>query len=206
MKLFLASSLDKTIPLLLARLPKDVKKSVLFIANAADPFEEKWWVDLDRKAFAKSGFEVVEVDLRTTDVERFQSALSEASIIHVCGGSVFHVLGLLKRTGIDEVIIEAVREHGVTYTGTSAGSIIASASTRIYEYDPEETKFVESAGDFSGLGFVPFIVVPHCNNPDFVAANKIVAEHAPHFPVPLIFLHDEHAVWVDNDKLEIVLS
>ncbi len=49
MKLFLASSLDKTFPLLLQKFSKSPKESkVIFVANAADPFDDKWWIELDK--------------------------------------------------------------------------------------------------------------------------------------------------------------
>jgi dipeptidase E len=205
MKLFLASSLDKTFDLLAQRLPATISKRVAFIANAADPFDDKQWVDADRQAFIKAGFEVREVDVRGMTADQLSKQLLGIGVIHVCGGSVFHVLGLLKQNGLADVIVRAVREQGIVYTGTSAGSIIASSSTQIYEYDPEEDRFVKGAKDFAGLGFVPFILVPHCNSSDFVEANKIVAEHAPEFPVPLLFLHDNHAIWVQDDSVEFVI-
>ena len=53
MKLFLASSLDKTLPLFEPLLVPATKEpsnlKVIFIANAADPYQEKWWIDLIEK-------------------------------------------------------------------------------------------------------------------------------------------------------------
>ena len=52
MKLFLASSLDKTMPLLFERMAKPAGETkVLFVANAGDPFQEQPWIVNDREAF-----------------------------------------------------------------------------------------------------------------------------------------------------------
>ena len=64
MKLFLASSLIKTISLLAARMPRAGQGcSVIFIRNAADEEGEPWWVRSDREAFTSLGCKIVDVDL-----------------------------------------------------------------------------------------------------------------------------------------------
>lgn len=205
MKLFLASSLDKTLPLLLQKFFKPPQKTkVIFIANAADPFDDKWWVDLDRQAFLKSGFEIIEVDLKNITEDRFTEQVQNADILHICGGSVFYLLSLLKKSTFHKTITGAVRKNKIFYTGTSAGSVIVSPSLEIYKYDPEEKKFFDPKSDFSGLNFVNFLIVPHCNNPEFVEANKAVIEHSPKFPIPLIFIQDNQVVWVEDNKFEIL--
>ncbi|HEY4474978.1 MAG TPA: Type 1 glutamine amidotransferase-like domain-containing protein [Candidatus Paceibacterota bacterium] len=205
MKLFLASSLDETISLLESRLNKPIKdNTVLFIANAADPLENPWWVDLDRNKFLGAGYKITEVDLRKLSHEEFVKSLENSDIVHVCGGSVFYLLSVLKREGFGEAIVKAIREDKVIYTGTSAGSVVVSKSNEIYKHDPDEVKFADRISDFSGLGLVDFVIVPHCGKSDFIEANKAVVEHMPEFPYPMIFLHDNQVVYVENKKLEIL--
>lgn len=205
MKLFLASSLDETIALLESILNKPIKDNqVLFIANAADPLENPWWVDLDRKKFLGEGYKIVEADLRKLSKQEFIEKLENADIIHFCGGSVFYLLSILKREGFRDLIVEAVKENKLVYTGTSAGSIVVSKSNEIFKYDPEEVKFADRVSDFSGLGLVDFVIVPHCGKSDFIEANKAVVEHMPEFPYPMIFLYDNQVVYVNDGKLEIL--
>ncbi len=205
MKLFLASSLDKTISLLIPKISKLSKENrVIFIANAADPLKEKWWVDADRKAFVDSGFNLEEINLRNITSQQFAAELKKSDIIHICGGSVFYLLSLLQKKGIGKEIIEAVRKDKIFYTGTSAGSCIAAKSLEIFKFDPEEKKYAHLVSDFSGLNFVNFLIIPHCNNQEFIQANKDVIEHTPEFTDPLIFIQDSQAVWVKDDKFEIL--
>jgi|SRR3989344_1995531 len=205
MKLFLASSLDETISLLESRLNKPVEDNrVLFIANAADPLENPWWVDLDRKKFVDAGYKIIETDLRKLSHEEFTKNLENSDIVHICGGSVFYLLSVLKKNMFGDAITKAVRGNKIIYTGTSAGSIVVSKSNEIYKHDPDEVKFVDKVSDFGGLGLVDFVIVPHCGKTDFIEANKAVVEHMPEFPYPMIFLHDNQVVYVNDGKLEIL--
>ncbi len=162
MKLFLASSLDKTLPLLLERIEKSAKElKVLFVANASDPLENAWWVDLDRDAFKSAGFNIIEIDLRKVSVEEFARQIEEVDILHVCGGSVLYILWLLRKKEIFDIILNVVNQEKVLYTGTSAGSIIAAPSVQLYSYDPEEREAAKELQDFTGFGFVPFLIKPY---------------------------------------------
>lgn len=205
MKLFLASSLDKTLSLLLPRLSKPPKETrVLFVANAADPFEDKWWVDLDRQAFIKEGFQLKELDLKETAREAFIEHLDNSDILHICGGSVFYLLALIIRKGIKEDIINFVQTNKIIYTGTSAGSILAALSVHLYLYDEEEFRFTPLVKDFAGLGFVDFLIFPHSGNPKFIESNKKMIEHLPEYSIPVFLLYDEQAIWVEDGKFELV--
>ena len=188
------------------KLHKDKKYKVLFIANAADLFPDPWWVDTDRKEFLNEGFEILEIDLKKYDRESLKKELDKADIIHFCGGSVFYLLSVIKQNGIDTIVQDYVKDEKIIYTGTSAGSIIASESNEIYKYDPEERTYSNLLHNYSGLGFVKFLIVPHCNNPEFVEANKAIIGQIPKYLDPLILLNDNQAVWVENDRFEILIG
>lgn len=177
---------------------------MLFIGNAADVYEDKWWVDLDRKAFQNHDYEVVERDFRDISKEELSSALSEVDVVHICGGSVFHILSLLKENDFLQIIKKAVVDNEIIYTGTSAGSIIASERVGLYLYDDEEKKFLKENADFTGLGFVNFLIIPHADSEDFVESNKDMVGHAADINLPIVVLKDNQAVWVEDDKIQFL--
>ena len=84
MKLFLASSLDRTVNLLSKKLSKSVKgKRVIFIDNAADNYKgDRWWIKSDKDAFVKIGCNIVEVDIRQISKKDFKLELEKSDIIH----------------------------------------------------------------------------------------------------------------------------
>jgi dipeptidase E len=74
---------------------------------------------------------------------------------------------------------------------------------KLCKYDEEEKELVKTMTDYSGLGLVNFLIIPHINNKDFVESNKKMIEHLPGNPVALIFIDDNQAVWVEDNKFEI---
>lgn len=203
MKLFLASSADKTLSLLKGLVP-NVGTEVLFVANAADLYSDAWWVDLDRKAFEALGFRVRAVDLRDATAQEFTDLLAQADILHVCGGSVYYLMSLLRNGGFEEALVHAVRTDTVVYTGTSAGSIVVSADLQAVSYDPEESEQIRRVPDHRGMGLVTITIMPHANQPAFIEENKRVVEHIPANGTALIFLTDYQALWVVDDTFRIV--
>ncbi len=204
MKLFLASSADKTIHKLKELSPETGKK-VLFITNAADPYTgPHFWVDNDRSRFVELGYELTDLDLTTTNTEALEAKLVEADILHVCGGSVYYITNLIRESGLEEAIVSAIRDNQIVYTGTSAGAIIVSSNIKTFSYDEEETEHIAKIPEHKGLGLVDFTVVPHCNNPDFVPGHEKMVANMPNDPTPLIFLDDDWFVWIEDNSMKII--
>lgn len=205
MRLFLASSLDKVPALLKPLLPK-ADPIVLFIANASDKHTgDKWWIDSDRKALEDIGCKIVEVDLRQTTEEDFSVLLRDADMIHFCGGSVLYLIELIKAKKFRELIVNFVKAGGL-YTGTSAGSMIVSSDLTLCTTDPEEKESVDVSKieEYSGLGLIDFLIIPHCNNADFVASNKDLVELMPQTNRPLIWIYDNQAIMVEDNNFQIL--
>jgi len=208
MKLFLASSFDKTANLLADKIGRKIKgKKVIFIANASDTHTgDKWWIDTDRQAFIKLGCKVTEVDLRVIPEKDFEKLLKKSHIIHFCGGSVLYLIDLLRERGLAKLVTHFVRKGKIIYTGTSAGSMIVAQDLKLSYFDPEEKGYidVEKIKDFSGLGLVNFLIIPHTNNKDFTQGNVELVKYLPKFSQPLIFIYDHQAVWVEDDMYKII--
>jgi len=204
MKLFLASSADKTIHLL-KKISPETGTRVLFIANAADPYDDQFWVEWDRVAFKKAGYQLTEVDLRKTDSKSFKQLLSDSDVLHVCGGSVSYLGLLLTDTGIAKVITEAIKNEQIVYTATSAGAMIVSEDLAMFSYDDEEkSEYIKRGFNKKGLGLVPWTIAPHSNQADFVESHKHVVDELLTNPTAVLLLHDNQAIWVENDAVKFV--
>lgn len=204
MKLFLASSLGK-IPSLCLKLLKPKNKRVIFIANAADNHKgDKWWIKFDKDAFIKMGCNVFEVDMRQITKKDFKLELEKSDIIHFCGGSVLCLMTLIKKRDFAKLIVDFVRKNKIIYSGTSAGSMIVAEDLSLCVFDPDEKQYLKGMKDYKGLGLVNFMIIPHCNNKDFVKGNTEMVKYLPKVPQALIFIYDNQVVWVEDDKFEIV--
>jgi peptidase E len=206
MKLFLASSADKTLSLLEPLIP-GVGKKVLFIANAADPYTDTYWVDWDRIKFKELGYELTELDLRIAKKEEFLNSLAKTDILHICGGSVSYLGWILRDKDVADAIIEAVENDSIIYTGTSAGSMIVSKDLAMFSYDDEEEKeYVEREFTKKGLGLISWTIAPHSDSKDFVESHKQVVEELVTNPTAVVLLHDKQAVWVETDSVRFLAA
>jgi dipeptidase E len=203
MKLFLASSLDKTAKLL-SKSTDTKEKTVLFIANASDITEGKWWVDADREAFKKIGCKINEIDLRSITKKDFSEELNNSDFIHFCGGSVLYLISLLRQKGFDKLIIDAIKKDEVIYTSSSAGSMIVAKDLSLCAFDMDEPDECKKKENYSGLDLVNFLILPHSNNKDFTDANLNMVKQLPNFAQPTIFLYDNQAVFVEGNTFKIV--
>jgi dipeptidase E len=206
MKLFLSSS-SEALPLLMWKLPNKGKGAiVLFVANASDNIPgDHWWVKADKDALIRLGCKINEIDLRNISEGEFTKAINSSDLIHFCGGSTLYLISTIKKAGVGTIISKAVKQGKIMYSGTSAGSMIATddMKLKLCKYDEEEKELVKTMTDYSGLGLVNFLIIPHINNKDFVESNKKMIEHLPGNPVALIFIDDNQAVWVEDNKFEI---
>lgn len=207
MKLLLSSS-SEGLSLLFSKLPRNGKNlTVLFIANAADNIPgDHWWVRADMDVLSKQGCKINEIDLRNISKEDFTKAIDSSDLIHFCGGSTLNLISTIKRVGIQDVISNSVRNGRIVYSGTSAGSMIATddMKLKLCKFDDEEKEIAKTVTDYTGLGLVNFLIIPHTNNKDFVESNKKMIEHLSDNPGALIFINDNQAVWVEDNKFEIL--
>ena len=207
MKVFLASAADKTLHLLssLAKITPQ-KTKVAFIANASDLYtRETPWIDADRNKFRELGYSVTDVDLRRLTKTEIQKELTSADIIHVCGGNLLYLLSLFQEKDIVDLIRDAVVKSGKIYTGTSAGSMIAAPSVELEKYSSETLpETLKKLKGFKGLGLAKFLVVPHSENPDFASDSTQYVKHVHEHGVPLFFIYDSQAVWIDGDGMRLM--
>lgn len=203
MKLFLASAIHQTLPLLKTMLP-NIGNKVLFVENAADSHDDQWFVDIDRKAFIEQGYQLTKVDLRETSSEQLSDLIAKSDILHICGGSVYYLMSLIREKGLDNVIKQSILDEKIIYTGTSAGSIIVSKNIKPFSYDKEETPYINKVPDHKALGIIDFGIMPHINSTDFIEENKKVVEHMPKDLEPLFFITDEQAIWIENDCMKFL--
>ncbi len=127
------------------------RRSVSFVPFALKNHDA--YVDKVRQRLAPMGFDVAHVRERT-DIE-------SAEAIFIGGGNTFRLLKHLYDGGFVDAIRKRVREDGVPYIGSSAGTNVATPSIRTTNDMP-----IVYPPTFDALGFVPFQINPHYLDPD----------------------------------------
>ncbi|BDR57382.1 hypothetical protein KIMC2_19440 [Xylocopilactobacillus apis] len=124
-KMFLASAFSDVAALLPDFEPNLVGKKVTFIPTASKAEFIGFLVGLEKRTFKKIGLIVDELDLAKSSTEEIRTKINNNDLIYISGGNTFYLLQELKRTGADQIIIDAVNS-GKLYIGESAGSVITS--------------------------------------------------------------------------------
>lgn len=205
MKLYLSSIRIPTPHDLAQLLGKPLNKStVAFIPNAQDYYSER---ARDCKVkdctdyFKSLGLNVAIVDLREYgDVTTLESKLVGHDLIWAMGGNTFCLRYEMKRSGFDGAIEDLLTE-GIVFGGDSAGALVAGISIGGIE-SVDIPQFAEEVIE-EGLNLVPFVVLPHVDNPEFAEVipkvRKIYQDKHG-----LIELKDSQAVIFDKGKHWIV--
>jgi len=139
---------------------------LLYITTAADGEDgEKSWLDKEFQTIIALGFKlenIVEYKIGQSDEN-----VMDFDAIYMMGGNTFYLLDMIRKTGFGETI-KAFIDAGKIYIGSSAGSEIMSDSIEpALGYDENNVGMT----DYTGLGIVSGIVVPHCaRKQDYLAS------------------------------------
>jgi len=202
MKLYL-SSIRIPAPEELAKLigkPLD-DVSVALIINAGDYFSERprdFMVGNLIKYMELFGLKVTVVDLRDYDApEVLRQKLANFDLIWAMGGNTFMLRYEMRRSGFDQIIRDLL-DKGIVYGGDSAGALVAGSS--IAGIEPADEPAFAKEVIKEGMNLVPFVIMPHVDNPEFADVMTIVQKMHKN----MIELKDSQAVIFDNNGHRII--
>ncbi|WP_374018783.1 Type 1 glutamine amidotransferase-like domain-containing protein [Paenibacillus thiaminolyticus] len=199
-KLFLVSSF-KDVANIFTGFEKDLNgKTVTFIPTASIVEKVVFYVNAGRKALETMGLIVDELEISTATTDEIISKIKNNDFIYVTGGNTFFLLGELKRTGADKIIIDEVNS-GKLYIGESAGAMVTSANVE-YVKGMDSVKKAPGLENFDALGLVEFYTVPHYINPPFKKiAQKIIDAYSS--TLNLSPISNKDAILVNNNEIKI---
>jgi dipeptidase E len=173
----------------------DNKKACVITSGRTE--EEQFYIDYSMSEMKDFGIDVSEINIAKND--SFPD-LPEFDIYYVCGGNTFYILDRMRKTGIDKILIEAVRKNKL-YVGVSAGSIITGPDIEVTEIGINPDSNDVNLLDMSGLKFVPFIITPHYNQEEEKDVEEFKKKRAGE---TVIALTDGQAVFADDSGYKII--
>lgn len=203
MKLFLTSvglppETTEAFLKLLGKKPEETK--VCFIATAADPEEDKWFVGKDRERLLELRFETTEIDLKQENEESLDEKLKDFDVVFIEGGNTFYLMKYIRESGFDKAI-KSFLDRGGIYLGVSAGSYAAGPDIAPAQWKHMfEDKNIVGLKDFSGMGLIDFIISPHYE-PEH---ESIINKNKNKVSYPVIALTDLQAILVENDDIQFI--
>lgn len=202
MKLFLASLANQSLELVRPLLPADPNTlKVAFIPTAADTYDDKPWVADDRNKLRAMGFAVTDYDIKDKNIKTLLADLAEFDVIHITGGNTYYLLWQVKQSGFDKAILQLL-DQGKLYIGSSAGSCIMCPTIAHVEL-VEHKELVPEITDYTGLGLVDELIVPHYGRAKYADRHIKIREE---WGDKVAFLTDDQAVIVNGAKKYIVTN
>lgn len=178
------------------------------VLNALDNvpgFPRADWMEAERRALAALGLPAFELDLRDCvgRPDALCAALEGAGLVWATGGNVFVLREAMRRSGLDALLHERLREDTVAYGGYSAGACVAGPTLRGIELVDDVGAVGEPIWD--GLRLVEFSIAPHYRSahPDAERTERVVAYFEAH-AMPFRVVRDGEAIVVRDGALELV--
>jgi len=204
MKLYLSSYRIPTPDDLAQLLGKPLKDTtVAFIGNAKDYYAKRardYKINDCVQELQALGLKVEVIDLRDySDEAELKDELAGHDLIWVMGGNTFCLRYEARRSGFEAIVADLL-QSGIVFGGDSAGALLAGTSIAGVE-SADNPAFAEEVIT-EGLCLVPYVVLPHVDNPEFTEAAQTV--HSLHQDTDIIELTDSQAVVFDGDEHHIV--
>lgn len=134
-------------------------KRILYIPTAANGMVYgQWKTGGSINVVQTLGAQVDVVELENSVYEDVISPLKKADIVWIAGGMVGYLLYWMRRTHFDKALLE-VLDKGISYVGSSAGSMILGKNMEIVEWPMVDAEY--GAGIIPGLGLLDFEIYPH---------------------------------------------
>ncbi len=163
MKMLLLSRFIGAVPKFLGGMDAATRAAtrIAYVEDAAQPLGNAPFVERERAQLRDLGYALVPVTIGEGSGDDFSSVLDGVDAIYVAGGMADHLMAVLGRTATDTILAERVRA-GLPYIGVSAGAIIMGTSIDSAIALDGRTEGV-SLHDYSGLGLVDAVILPHAD-------------------------------------------
>ncbi|NCB20351.1 MAG: hypothetical protein EOM88_00290 [Clostridia bacterium] len=139
-------------------LKKDSDTTSFLVISVQDNESDAFYLQKTKDELAKIG--VTDIDVFELREAKFNTD-REYDVIYVCGGNTFVYLDRIKKTGLDQFIVNSVRSSRSIYVGVSAGSIIAGPSIEIAGWGSQGDSNDVGLRNLEGLNLTNMIIYPH---------------------------------------------
>lgn len=137
----------------------DLNNKKACLITAGKTREEQEYIEFSKKELSDLGIKITEVNIAKNE-KIFNIDVADYDIYYVCGGNTFYILDRIRKTGMDRLLIKAIKD-GKFYIGVSAGSIIMAKDIEIAGWGMDGDSNDINLADFTGLNLIPYLIFPH---------------------------------------------
>ena len=203
MRLYLASYAMVTMNKILEHAGGDFAgKKAIFIPTAGDPYDNKDFVEADRKALEDCNINVIEMDVKNKNESEIRKIINEASIILVAGGDTFYLMEKLRESGADKIIKEFIEKGGI-YIGSSAGSIVCCPTIEGAE-EFDNPSLAPNLKSFDGMSIFNDVIIPHTHKEKYFERVKRATMKLEFKGYKVYPLTDDDVLFFDGNSSKIL--
>lgn len=179
-----------------------VETKVGFIPNAADSYDDPWFMKQDLHTLEQLGFQVKVIDLNKTQDSFLYDQLCKVDMLFVAGGNTFDLLSAAQKSGFLPQA-KGLIEDGLLYVGSSAGSVLAAGDLTLIRHIDPIKESVQLDG-MKGFGLLDFLPLPHLGNANYGDSFSKLFSNEEVAWQPIIAFTDYQAVIVEDDNFRII--
>jgi len=158
--------------------------------------EERIYIDQSLKELRDLGITTISMNISKDN--NFDD-LAEFDIYYVCGGNTFYILDRIRKTGVDDILLKAIKKDKL-YIGVSAGSIITAKNIKTANVGKDGDRNLIGLKDISGFSIIPFHFYPHYDE----TKKEAVEEFYKTEQESIMALTDDQAIFVSDDKHDLI--
>lgn len=178
----------------LTGVPKDQMKIGYITTASKVSRNSKEFFEEIKNTMRNNGYNIEEIDIGGKTKDELKDLLKDKNIIHVEGGNTFYLLKIIRETGFDEILKNALNK-GVVYIGTSAGAYIMCPTIEVSDWNTDgKNRF--GIEDFTALNYVPFVLKAHYED----KMESFIKEKIKTLKYPLHILKDGQGILIEDNK------
>lgn len=175
--------------------------SVLCIPTAAYAEDNHDWLKEAIAPVRNRACSFIEFDIAGKSFEEVLRAVEGIDAVFVTGGNTYVLLEMMQKCRFGEIIREKLSVGG-SYLGCSAGAILACP--RIDYIGDMDDPGKANLSDFSGLGLVDFLIMPHSDDARYGPKRKERIRMLQSGSEIIVSLRDDQGLYVCGNSMEVL--
>ena len=174
----------------------EFKSKTVGVIITGQTAEERIYIDQSLKELRDLGMTTISMNISKDD--NFND-LAEFDMYYVCGGNTFYILDRIRKTGVDNILLKAIKKDKL-YIGVSAGSIIMAKNIKTANVGKDGDDNEIGLKDISGFNIIPFHFFPHYDETEKEAVEEFYKTEQK----PIMALTDDQAIFVDDNNYTLI--
>ena len=188
---------------LVGKKPEDISLAFIPTASNIQQGDKKGWFIKDLIVLNNLNLKSISiVDISAIGREIWEPQLKEADVLYFEGGSTFHLMEWIDKSGLKEMLPELLETK--VYVGVSAGSMVLSPDLLLNLLQKLHKEELTRKDNIKGVNFVNFYILPHLKNKHPTRNRENILDATKDIKSKIYVLDDNSAIEVVDNNIKII--